>query len=395
MIGFFHENEEYGCFSNWYPAEFQYAGKTFTNSEQFMMFHKVSMFHRHDLAEQIMNTVDPAKCKKIAGQRFPEYNDYIWNRTCRTIVKRGVYAKFQQNQDILQILLSTGNALLAECSPYDRKWGIGIDISDPARFDILKWQGDNYLGVILMQVREELALECQAARGNRLTYINARDLAPIKEWQMSAGELKRIPQYYHAIHAYSDTLRSDMERDAFYRASLDAVETSMRINMGGGLPLIGFYEMKQEIYDISRRLTGFDSVKKQRLDFCRKYIPILKMIDRDEDMKHMCRSFSAFTSAEKTSSLVQYLYDAFMPDAYSAGMVITNYMQLVEDEDIKRWVANPSEEQLSGLDEEHVLACIAWHFRCDHFSNGSLINNSVSNGHMLRMLETYEEKVRV
>lgn len=39
MIGFFHENEEYGCFSNWYPSEFDYAGRHFANSEQFMMYH--------------------------------------------------------------------------------------------------------------------------------------------------------------------------------------------------------------------------------------------------------------------------------------------------------------------------------------------------------------------
>ena len=41
MIGFFHENEVYGSFSNWYPAEFDYAGRHFANSEQFMMYHMV------------------------------------------------------------------------------------------------------------------------------------------------------------------------------------------------------------------------------------------------------------------------------------------------------------------------------------------------------------------
>lgn len=40
MIGFFHEDEEYGCFSNWYHAEFDYAGRHYVNSEQFMMYHR-------------------------------------------------------------------------------------------------------------------------------------------------------------------------------------------------------------------------------------------------------------------------------------------------------------------------------------------------------------------
>ena len=88
MIGFYHENEEYGCFSNWYPAEFDYVHH-FANSEQFMMYHKVIMFQRYDLADQIMQTTDPAKCKKIAGQKFPEFNGDVWEKTCYTIVKRG------------------------------------------------------------------------------------------------------------------------------------------------------------------------------------------------------------------------------------------------------------------------------------------------------------------
>ena len=86
-----------------------------------MMYHKVMMFGKTDLAEQIMQTSDPMKCKKIAGQKFPEFNADIWEKTCYTIVKRGVKAKFVQNEDIRKMLLDTGNELLAECSPYDRK----------------------------------------------------------------------------------------------------------------------------------------------------------------------------------------------------------------------------------------------------------------------------------
>ena len=66
-------------------------------------------------------------------------------------------------------------------------------------------------------------------------------------------QLKRIPQYYAAIHSYADQLSGHI-RDAFYRCSLEGVEEMMRENMGGGLPIAGFYEMKQEVYEIARRL---------------------------------------------------------------------------------------------------------------------------------------------
>ncbi len=255
LIGFYHENEAYGCFSNWYPAEFDYAGIHYVNSEQFMMYQKVAMFRRFDLGEKILNTTDPYKCKKIAGQHFPEFDSDIWEMTCRTVVKRGVKAKFQQNKDILSLLLGTGNAILAECSKKDDKWGIGIDISDPARFEIRDWQGKNYLGIILMEVRDELRREI-LANGNRVPeYIDARDAESNSVWRMKAGELKRIPQYYKAIHAYSDTLRTRYEKNCFYyNGPLEGMEGSMRENMGGGLPSAGFYEMKQEIYDIARRM---------------------------------------------------------------------------------------------------------------------------------------------
>ena len=256
FIGFFHENDEFGCFSNWYPAEFDYVGLHYNNVEQFMMYHKVMMFKKYELADQIMKTTDPAICKKIARQKFPEFDSDLWEKTCQTVVKRGIKAQFSQNEDILKILLSTENKLLAECSPYDKKWGIGIDIGDPNRTCISKWQGKNLLGRTLMEVRQELATELIASGGELIHYIDARNLDPIPEWRMSAGALKRIPQFYKTIHAYADTLPTgNGEQDTFYNDySLHDWEMAMNNNMGGGLPIIGFFEMKQDVYDIAKSI---------------------------------------------------------------------------------------------------------------------------------------------
>lgn len=395
MIGFFHENEEYGCFSNWYHAEFDYAGQHYVNSEQFMMYHKVLMFHKYELADQIIQTSDPAKCKKIAGQKFPEYDSDLWEKTCQTIVKRGVKAKFAQNNRILTILLSTGNALLAECSPYDKKWGIGIDINDPDRNDVGKWKGRNLLGRILMEVRDELRQEILADPNNTARYYDARDMAPIPEWNMTAGQLKRIPQYYDTIHAYSDTLKGYHVRDVFYNGySLYEWEIAMATNMGGGLPIIGFFEMKQDVYDIARRLHALDNPNRKRLAFCDKYIPILEMIERDEDLKQACRKHSAYSADTEHPALTSYLYDEFMHEAYKSDIVVHNYGDLVEECGCEEWVGNPTDNQLEQLDAAHVLGCIAWHFRRDHFSEGSLVDESIAEGHMLRMLKYYVQKAR-
>ena len=391
MIGFFLDNEEYGCFSNWYHAEFDYAGRHYHNVEQYMMFQKVMMFQQYDLAEKIMQTKDPAKCKKLGRTKFPEFNGDVWDKTCYTIVKRGVKAKFTQNPRIQKILLSTGNSLLAECSPSDKKWGIGIDINDPKKEDISKWNGQNLLGRILMEVREELGRELQFLPNGDLQYIEARDLSPIAEWNMSAGELKRIPQYYSAIHAYSDTLSTRFgERDIFYNDySLFDWEIAMNTNMGGGLPIAGFFEMKQEVYDIARNMKLLASENARKLAFCYKFIPFLQMVSDDVDLVEACRQYSAYSVPKRNPSLIAYLNHVFLHEAYNSGIVVTNYSDLVKDQGIERWVAEPTDEKLEGLDADHVAGCIAWHFRRDHFSEGSLISESIAEGYMLKMMKAY------
>lgn len=394
MIGFFHEDEEYGCFSNWYHAEFDYAGQHYVNSEQFMMYHKVLMFRKYELADQIIQTSDPAKCKKIAGQKFPEFDSELWEKTCVAIVKRGVKAKFAQNKDIMKTLLNTGNALLAECSPYDKKWGIGIDINDPQRLVIANWKGKNLLGRILMEVREELRQELQNDPDGRIEYVEARELEPITEWNMTAGELKRIPQFYDAIHAYADTLKDYRVRNIFYNDfSLYQWEIAMRENMGGGLPVIGFYEMKQDVYDTVRRLLIQDVENRKRIAFCEKFIPVLQMIEEDEDLKSACKNHSVYTKDKDHPALISYLYDEFMHGAYQSDIVVTNYGELVEECKCEKWVGNPTDEKLELLDASHVLGCIAWHFRRDHFCEGALISDSIAGGHMLRLLKCFRDKV--
>jgi ribA/ribD-fused uncharacterized protein len=55
-----------------------------------------------------------------------------------------VRAKFNQHDDIRQILLSTGDAKIVEHTENDSYWGDGGDGS-----------GKNMLGRILMEIREE------------------------------------------------------------------------------------------------------------------------------------------------------------------------------------------------------------------------------------------------
>ena len=130
-----------------------------------------------------------------------------------------------------------------------------------------------------------------------------------------------------------------------------------------------------------------------QLDFCLKYIPILEMIDTDPSLKEACAKHSVYAKDEKHASLINYLYNYFMKEAYKKGIVVQNYMELVEEAGMKNKVDEPTEEELKALTAEQVLGCIAWHFRRDYFSNGSLISSSIAEGHMLRLLKAYVERI--
>ncbi len=254
IIGFHKPEELYGCFSNWFSSEFVYAGVEYCCAEQYMMAQKVAMGDRYDLYSEIMRTEDPAKMKALAGKEsFPEFMKIktAWDRNCRHIVKRGVKAKFIQNLRMLQELLDTGNALLAECAGQDTVWGIGINLQNPAWKDVRRWCGNNYLGIILMEIRDELRAEL--TKNGHVQYLDFQKAPLIREWKLCPSQLKRIPQYFNTIHAYADQLYSQKDRYKFHNTPLVVIESDLAANNDIGLPKAGFCELKQEIYEIARQ----------------------------------------------------------------------------------------------------------------------------------------------
>lgn len=68
----------------------------------------------------------------------------------------GNWCKFSQNRDLREFLLSTGDSVLVEASPYDAIWGIRLSANSLEAQDPMKWRGQNLLGFALMEVRDEL-----------------------------------------------------------------------------------------------------------------------------------------------------------------------------------------------------------------------------------------------
>jgi ribA/ribD-fused uncharacterized protein len=74
-------------------------------------------------------------------------------------MKKACLAKFQQNDILRKELFRTGDSVLVEASPSDHTWGVGLKIDNPDVANQSKWRGKNWLGSVLMSVRETLVKE--------------------------------------------------------------------------------------------------------------------------------------------------------------------------------------------------------------------------------------------
>ena len=101
---------------------------------------------------------NPATCKAL-GKSAANFNQQLWDSCKEEIIYNANYAKFSQNPELKAALLATGDAIIAEASPFDKIWGIGLKAGDPDSQTPEKWKGENLLGKALMKVRKALQTE--------------------------------------------------------------------------------------------------------------------------------------------------------------------------------------------------------------------------------------------
>ncbi len=152
---FWHEDEENGYLSNWYESPFIIDDFQYFCVEQYMMSQKAALFHDEATKTKILRADTPRECK-ACGRLVAPFDPAVWNVRKRAIVKTALTAKFAQNEALLGKLLATGDSLLAEASPYDAVWGIGLTAEEARQAPPDKWPGQNLLGTLLMEVRAEL-----------------------------------------------------------------------------------------------------------------------------------------------------------------------------------------------------------------------------------------------
>lgn len=141
-IRFYRASGEYGYLSNLYKAPVMFEGREFATSESAYQFGKPK---DKRVAEWIISAPKPHLCAAAAHSLLafdivPGWNDIKVDR-----MRRVLRAKFTQHEELREKLLGTGEARLIEESNTDAFWGIGKHGT-----------GKNYLGILLMGIRDEL-----------------------------------------------------------------------------------------------------------------------------------------------------------------------------------------------------------------------------------------------
>lgn len=172
-IKFYEPKAPYYEFSNFFVAPFVLDGETWMTTEHYYQAAKFSEQHP-DYAALIRACSTPGKCFVLAQQKCKggyaakwmvnpdtgdrrllndlvrEHKDTVriradWDSVRLEVMKRCLVAKFTQNAALKKLLLDTGDADIIEDSPRDSFWGIGK-----------KGDGANWLGRLLMEVRDEI-----------------------------------------------------------------------------------------------------------------------------------------------------------------------------------------------------------------------------------------------
>lgn len=142
-------------FSQWTYSSFVVDDVPYTHAEQFMMAEKARLFGDVATREEILRAASP-RAQKALGRQVRGFSNGPWLAARSAIVVRGNLAKFSQDPALREALLETGDRTLAEASPLDTIWGIGLQADDPRALDPAQWRGQNLLGEALMEVRHRL-----------------------------------------------------------------------------------------------------------------------------------------------------------------------------------------------------------------------------------------------
>jgi ribA/ribD-fused uncharacterized protein len=146
-IRFYYPDEvPYGPLANYHLCPIHIDGRTYQSAEHAFQYLKAA---RKQVAEWIASAPD-AFLAAVAGDNLPDHEIIShWSDRREEFMRAVLCAKFTQHAHLRQLLLSTGDAEIVE-------WA--ADDNEVNRFwSKVNGVGENVLGELLMELRNELA----------------------------------------------------------------------------------------------------------------------------------------------------------------------------------------------------------------------------------------------
>lgn len=160
-----HENGEEKFFpfytsgdilSNFYECVFDIDGVTYQSTEQYLFAERARYLNEQVTADRIMKNRAAKICKEL-GKGVPWTGDvHSWRDFAKEKLKLANKAKYTKHWKLRKFLFATAPATLVETNPYDHYWGIGLRKTDPSIQNPDKWKGENAMGYLLTDLREEM-----------------------------------------------------------------------------------------------------------------------------------------------------------------------------------------------------------------------------------------------
>ena len=184
-----HTSGQHRSFSNFYEhAPFDFvlpacsrlpnrpARVQISFTEKAIMLCKAGVMGDPNTFDQILRATNPRQAKAL-GRAVGPWKQSTWEANVCEIAFEVVSQKFAAVPGLADILLATGNRVIAEMTRNDSNWGTGLDVGHADGSRPGRWRGTNILGWALMEARSKL----QAA--------SAADLAaPAAKKQRSFGD---------------------------------------------------------------------------------------------------------------------------------------------------------------------------------------------------------------
>ncbi len=144
--------------SNFHPANFKIENTVYNCSEQYYQARKAEFYNDDETLSKIMATDIPMVQYKLGKsvKGYKEHKERWYAGPALKAMEKGTCEKFNQNPHLLEALKDTGDKTLAEASPFDTFWGIGLGINHPHAGEKSRWSGENKLGNLLTALRDSL-----------------------------------------------------------------------------------------------------------------------------------------------------------------------------------------------------------------------------------------------